>query len=143
MIAAVHALTGAVIGSVCRSRTQALAAGGASHLVGDALPHRDLEIPEEALLLGTALGVIALRCGWNSREFAGAVGAALPDVENLVARVLDVPETHMLLPTHRGLHGRETRDFGGQLLLSLGCLAALFLPRSRCAKGRERGTSSR
>lgn len=29
MIAAVHALTGAALGSVCRSRTQALLAGGA------------------------------------------------------------------------------------------------------------------
>jgi hypothetical protein len=143
MIAAVHALTGAALGGVCRSRTQALLVGGASHLAADALPHRDLEIPEEALLLGSALGVIALKCGWDSREFAGAVGAALPDVENLVARVLDVPNTHMLLPTHRGRHGRETKDFGGQVLLSLGCLAALFLPRCRCAKERERGNSSR
>ena len=131
MIAAVHALTGAALGSVCGSRTQALLVGGVSHLAADALPHRDLEVPEEALLLGVALGVIALKCGWDSREFAGAVGAALPDVENLVARVLDVPESQMVLPTHRGHHGRETKGFGGQILLSLGCLASLFVPRCR------------
>ncbi|MCJ7822967.1 MAG: hypothetical protein MUQ26_07840, partial [Armatimonadetes bacterium] len=86
---------------------------------------------EEALLLGVALVAIALKCGWDSREFAGAVGAALPDVENLVARVLDVPESRMVMPTHRGRHGRETKGFGGQILLSLGCLTSLFLPRSR------------
>lgn len=131
MIVGVHALMGAALGGVCRSRTQALLAGAASHLAGDALPHRDLEVPEEALLLGVALGVIALKCGWDSREFAGAVGAALPDVENLVARVLDLPESQLVLPTHRGQHGRETKGFGGQILLSLGCLACLFLPRSR------------
>ena len=75
--------------------------------------------------------MIALKCGWDSREFAGAVGAALPDVENLVARVLDVPDSQMVLPTHRGRHGRETKGFGGQILLSLVCLASLFVPRCR------------
>jgi len=142
VIAAVHALTGAALGRVCGSHAQALVAGAVSHLVADALPHRDLEVPEEAALLGAALGVIALRCGCESREFAGAVGATLPDVENLAARALRLPDSRLLLPTHRQYHGRETRDFRGQVVLSLACLAALFLPRRCCANERERGNSS-
>jgi len=75
MIGAVHALAGAALGSLCQNRVQGLVAGVISHLVADALPHRDLEVPEEAVLLGATLGVIGATRGWGSREFAGAVGA--------------------------------------------------------------------
>ncbi len=127
---------------MCESRSQALAAGAVSHLVADALPHRDLEVPAEALLLGAALGAIGVRRGWESREFAGAAGAALPDVENLLGRALGIPQSRLLLPTHRRYHGRKTRGYWGQLALGLGCLAALLPRRCHCATEGERGNCS-
>jgi hypothetical protein len=128
MIAAVHALTGAALSRVCGTHGQALVVGAISHLVADALPHRDLEVPEEALLLGAALGAIGIMRGSGSKEFAGAVGAALPDLENLMVRALNLPESRLLLPTHRGYHGRKTRGFGGQIALAAACFAVLTFP---------------
>lgn len=143
MIAAVHALTGAAIGGRCRSRGQALLLGAISHLAADALPHRDLDIAREAVLLAGALGIIGLTRGAESREFAGAIGAVLPDLENVVARALKIPESRLLLPTHSTYHGRKTKDFRAQVALSLVCLGTLFFPRISCAGGRERGNSCR
>ncbi len=128
MIAAVHALTGAALSRLCRTHGQALVVGAVSHVVADALPHRDLGVPEEALLLGAALGAIGIMRGGGSKEFAGAMGAALPDLENLMVRALKLPESRLLLPTHRDYHGRKTRGFGGQIALAAVCLAALTLP---------------
>ena len=139
MIVAVHALTGAALSRLCRSRTQALLLGGLSHMVGDLTPHRDLDIPKEAALLGCALGLVAVTHGPRSREFAGALGAALPDVENLVSRVTGIGKKRMLLPTHNSYHGPETVGFGGQLALAALSLATLWLPDSSRAGDARRG----
>jgi hypothetical protein len=92
------------------------------------LPHRDLDIAEEALLLAGALGVILAARGADSREFAGALGACLPDAENLVGRVAGVPDERLLLPTHRGHHGRKTSGFHGQLAIAAVGLISLLIP---------------
>lgn len=118
MIVGVHALVGAALSWLCRTRTQAFALGFASHLVADALPHRDLEVPVEAALLGGALALVTAFAGSESRELAGAIGAAVPDLENLAGRLLDLPEERLLLPIHRDRHGRETQGFIGQLVLA-------------------------
>jgi hypothetical protein len=97
-------------------------------MVADLLPHRDLDIAREALLLGGVLGLVGLGHGADSKEFAGALGAALPDLENLLGRTLSIPEERLLLPTHKGLHGPRTRGFGGQIALALACAAALAFP---------------
>jgi hypothetical protein len=142
MIAAVHALTGAALSRLCRSRTQALALGGVSHIAADLAPHRDLDIPQEAMLLGCALGLIAVTRGPNSREFAGALGATFPDAENLLARLGGIPDSRLLVPTHRNCHGRKTSGFLGQLALAALCLAALSLPDRSCSQNPRRGKSS-
>ncbi len=129
MMVAVHALTGAVLGGLCRRKSQAFLLGAASHLVADALPHRDLEVPVEAALLGAALGAVALFKGVDSRAFAGAVGAAAPDVENLVARLFDIPDEKLLVPCHRCYHGRKLDGVHGQVALATLCLALLACPR--------------
>lgn len=125
MIVAVHALTGAALSRLCRTRRQAFALGFVSHMICDALPHRDLEIPEEACLLGGALAVVAGLRGLSSKEFAGAVGAAVPDIENLVGRLLDLPDEKLLLSTHRGRHGRKTAGFGTQVVLAAVALGVI------------------
>jgi len=143
MIAAVHALIGSTLARSCTSRTTAALLGAASHPVADMLPHRDLEIPQEAALLAGALTLIAAVRGSDSLEFAGALGAVLPDVENLVGRVFALPEEKLLLPTHNHYHGRKVRDFSAQLALAAAGLVSLLLSPDRCDEVPERGTSSR
>jgi hypothetical protein len=143
MIAAVHALLGAALARLCRTRVQAALVGTASHPLADILPHRDLEIPQEALLLAATLTMIAAARGPGSPEFAGALGACLPDVENLVGRLAGVPDENLLLPTHRGQHGRETTGFHGQIAIAALGVLVLLAPRPDSRETGERGRSSR
>jgi len=128
MIVAVHALIGAALGRLTRTRSQAALLGGASHVAVDMLPHRDLEIPQEAALLAGALTLIAAARGVDSRQFAGALGAAAPDTENLIGRIRGLPDDRLLLPCHNRCHGRKTSGVDGQLALALVSLALLLLP---------------
>ena len=138
MIVAVHALAGAVLGRLCRTPAQAFLLGALSHVVADALPHRDLDIPEEALMLGGALGWMAVRYGSGSREFLGAVGAAAPDLENLAVRLTGMGDDRMLLPTHRERHGREADSLLPQAALAVGLLLLLGTRGRNRDKGSER-----
>ena len=128
MIVAVHAFTGAALSRLCRTSGQAFALGFASHLVADAVPHRDLDVPTEGALVLAALACIGLAHGVSSREFVGALGAVAPDLENAVARALDIPDEKLLLPTHNRYHGVKVDNVAGQIALALGCIAILALP---------------
>lgn len=129
MIVAVHALTGAALSRLCRTRPQAFSLGFLSHLPCDMAPHRDLGMLEEGVLLGAALSLVAAVRGAGSNEFAGAVGAAAADVENVIGRALGIPDERLLLPTHSRCHGREIRSVRGQVALSLCALAVICWPR--------------
>jgi len=131
VIVAVHALTGAALSRLCRTRRQAFALGFVSHMACDALPHRDLEIPQEACLLGGALTLVACLRGPSSKEFAGAAGAAVPDIENLVGRILGIADEKLLLPTHNTYHGRKTAGFGMQVMLGAAAVGVLLMGGSR------------
>lgn len=93
------------------SRPGALAAGVATHLLGDLLPHKDFEPKIEAPLLAVTLGVLAWRCGVDSPEFVGALGGVAPDLEN-AARVTGlISADQMRFPSHIGegrYHGPRT-----------------------------------
>jgi len=144
MIVAVHALTGAAIGRLCRDPGKAFILGALSHLIADHLPHLDLDPAPECLLAAAALGLVATSQGCDSSEFAGAVGAVAPDLENAVARARRLPEDRLLLPTHSRYHGRKTRGLGPQVMLAAGCLSLLcFGGRKRCQDAPERGISTR
>ncbi len=143
MIAAVHALVGAALARLCGTRLQAALVGTASHPLADILPHRDLDIPQEALLLAGTLTVIVAARGPGSPEFAGALGACLPDIENLVGRLAGIPDEALLLPTHRGHHGRETSGFHGQIAIAALGVLVLLAPRADSRDTSERGRSSR
>lgn len=143
MIVGVHAFIGAALGRLCRTPGQAFFLGFASHLVADAAPHRDLPVPMEGALAATALACIGLAHGVESREFVGALGAVVPDIENLAARVLGIPDEDLLLPTHSRYHGEKADNVVGQVALALGCVAVLALPEVDCASGRRHGNTSR
>jgi hypothetical protein len=108
-------------------------------MVCDMAPHRDLDIPQEACLLGGALAAIAGLRGLSSKEFAGAVGAAAPDIENLVGRMLDLPDEKLLLLTHSSYHGRKTAGFGTQVALAGAALGVLLMGGSRRGEEFARG----
>lgn len=130
MICAVHALVGAVVGRVAGRRPGAIASGVATHLIGDLIPHKDLDPKVEAPLLAGALGWIALRFGVTSPEFLGAVGGMAPDIENAAMLAGFLPREKMRFPTHLGddRHGPKISSALPQALIAGACL--LYLIRS-------------
>jgi hypothetical protein len=107
-------------------------------------PHRDLEIPQEALLLSATLALLAAVRGPESKEIAGAIGGAAPDIENLVGRCFGIPDEKLILPTHSTFHGRKTEGLGPQVAIALACLAVVCWPPRRvsgdCRSRRSRAT---
>ena len=132
MICAVHAVVGAAVGKLAGSRGGAFAAGVATHLLGDLLPHKDFDPKVEAPLLAATLGLLAWRCGVTSPEFLGAVGGVTPDVENAASVAGLIPRDAMRFPTHIGdgrFHGPKVRSAAPQLLGAALCLAYVLRPR--------------
>jgi hypothetical protein len=129
MICAVHALLGAAVGTLSGSREGALAAGLATHLLGDLLPHKDFDPKVEAPLLAATLGLLARRCGMTSPALVGAVGGVLPDVENAAMIVGVLPKTAMRFPTHvedGKHHGPKAASAWPQGVLAAACLALVL-----------------
>ncbi len=130
MICAVHAVVGAALGTLCGSRGGAFAAGVATHLLGDLLPHKDFDPKIEAPLLAATLGLLAWRCGLASPALAGAVGAVLPDVENAAWMTGLVPQSAVRFPTHACSgkhHGPDASSAWPQGALAAACLVVVLL----------------
>lgn len=133
MICAVHAVVGAALGRIARRKPGAFAAGVASHLICDLLPHKDFNYKTEAPLLAVTLGFLGFKFGIKSPEFIGAIGAVAPDVENAASVVNLIPKDAMRFPTHRGddKHGPKVKSALPQGILVAACLAFLFWPRKK------------
>lgn len=134
MICAVHALVGAAVGKVARRRGGALAAGVATHLLGDLLPHKDFDPKVEAPLLAATLAFLAWRCCVDSPEFVGALGGVAPDVENAARIVGLIPTEALCFPTHIGdgkYHGRRVASAWPQAVGAALCLAFVLVPRRK------------
>lgn len=126
MLGAVHAAIGAGIGSLFNRRDAAFVSGAVSHIIADALPHKDFDARIEVPLAAVVLGVLAKWHGVDSPQFWGAVGAILPDAEHglLLAGAIDAEQE--IFPTHAPklhLHGPETNERWSQLLLAAAGLA--------------------
>jgi hypothetical protein len=128
MNGALHALMGAALGKLSRHTGKAIAAGIASHVVTDLVPHKDYTIRGEAPLLVATLGLLAWKFGVKSPEFIGACAAAAPDVENVAAMMNLVPRKYLVSPTHRveGFHAPDTDTRWHQGAIAVACLAYLF-----------------
>lgn len=103
---------GAAIGKLLRHPLPALAGGMMSHLIGDALPHRDVG-PGETPLVFATLAWVGKHHGWRSGQFWGALGAILPDFEHISYQLRKDPRrfgpiAEKWFPTHnyRIPHGR-------------------------------------
>ena len=121
----IHALAGAALGALLQDRRKALLAGVAAHLPTDLLPHYHLSDTGEVLTAIASLVFVGLRYGGDSPEFAGAIGALLPDLEVVANRLHLLPENSQVFPTHRGLHGHRQSHPTTEILLALGSLLIL------------------
>ena len=108
----VHAALGAALGKVVKNPILAFVAGVGSHVVGDLVPHHDMDIGETPLVFGT-LAHIGRVHGWKSAQFWGALGAVCPDFEHISYELKQDPRRHgpikeKWIPTHNGRlwHGR-------------------------------------
>lgn len=133
MIGAVHASIGAGVGSFFKSKSSAFAAGIVSHIIADAIPHKDFDPKIEVPLMFGALAAIAKWRGVDSPEFLGAIGGIIPDSEHaLVISGVIEPEQRMF-PTHINdgkFHGKETGERWSQLLIAAASLLTVALKTS-------------
>ena len=134
MTGAVHASIGAGIGRLFKNKGAAFLAGVASHLLTDALPHKDFSPKLEVPLMAGALLAIGKWKGVGSPEFWGAMGALAPDLEHGLLVTGLIEQQQEVFPSHIDdgkLHGRETDERLSQFLLAGASLLALALSPPR------------
>jgi hypothetical protein len=130
VIVSLHVATGAAVGALSGARSRALVLGLASHAVGDAIPHHDIESRRFEIASGAALlALLAWSRGPFDPAVIGGAAASAPDLEHVVP--LPRPGGRQLFPSHRveGWHQEGGLTAGAQLLAA-GVIVALLL-RSR------------
>ena len=130
MICAVHALLGAALGSMIENKGLAFLAGMVSHVPADLAPHRDYSLEIEVPLAISTLAALGAAKGWNSSTFLGALGAALPDLENAFESHGESNENRTIFPTHRAsFHGARAKSIWPQVVLGGTCALIAFAKR--------------
>jgi hypothetical protein len=134
MIVSLHLATGALGGALVRSPVAAAALGPVLHLLGDRMPHQDIDSQRFEVRCGV-LGVLALAAVRGPLDPAtiGAVAATAPDVEHVIR--LPRPGGRKLFPSHRipGWHRPGGLTAEAQLLIAgalLGSILAAGFRRS-------------
>jgi hypothetical protein len=130
MIVSLHVATGAAVGAVAGSRARAFALGLASHAVGDAIPHSDIESRRFEIGSGLVLlGLLAIRLGPFHPAVVGAAAASAPDLEHVLP--LPRPSGRPLYPSHRveGWHRSGGVPAHAQLLAAGVIVGALAFRR--------------
>jgi hypothetical protein len=102
----VHAALGAALGRAIKNPLVAFGAGFGSHIIGDVVPHHDMDIGEVPLVFGT-LGYLLYEHGAKSPQFWGALGAVCPDFEHISYELKKDPRRYGAMiekwvPTHNG-----------------------------------------
>ena len=116
MTGATHASIGAALGAVIKRPALAFAAGTLSHIIADAVPHRDLRPRIEIPLATAVICLVAARCGLSSPQFWGALGAVAPDFEHGLVELGLIQPWDELFHGHLSLGDR----FGGMLGTGIG-----------------------
>jgi hypothetical protein len=107
MLAATHLVVGGVVGLAVDRPVPRAAVALASHALFDSIDHEDsLGLFAQAALAAAALGALTVAAGLRSGVVAGALGAALPDVEIALGK-LTGRESGYIFPTHWQLAGRR------------------------------------
>jgi hypothetical protein len=119
VIVSLHVATGAAGGALVRSPLAAAVLGPVLHLLGDRMPHEDIDSRRFEVGCGV-LGVLALAVVRGPLDGAtvGAVTSSLPDVEHVVR--LPRPGGRKLFPSHRvpGWHRPGGLPANAQLLIA-------------------------
>jgi hypothetical protein len=129
MCSVAHVAVGAVLGGFLGNSLLSFGTGFASHIPLDAIPHfdfKDFKV-DAAVTLGL-LGAVMVAAPFTP-VFFGALGAVLPDFENLLWKLKIIGEKRKVFPTHSGLirHGRATASGGlrTEILVSILCAIAV------------------
>ena len=121
---------GALIGSLVNNHLAAFALGFLSHLPLDVIPHFDFkDYRIDALLTVAMLGGLLLAAGFSPVLLA-ALGAVVPDFENLLWKMGIINEKRKIFPTHSGMieHGRAlTGGVPAEIAVSAFSVAAAVL----------------
>lgn len=138
MIVLLHVATGALAGAAAGSPLGAFVLGPVIHLVGDAIPHDDIDsVPFEVRTGVAGVLAVALVRGPLHPATVGAAAAAAPDLEH----VLRVPRPggRKIFPSHRfaGWHREGGLPVWLQLVAAGTILGALLAPGSGRAAGRR------
>jgi hypothetical protein len=133
VIVSLHVATGGLVGALTGSRLRALALGPVAHVVGDVVPHEDIESKRFEIWSGVvALAWLAARRGPLHPITLGAAAAAAPDLEHVLH--LPRPGGKPLCPSHRwpdALHRGGGIPAWGQLLVAAALLGVLGYPTRR------------
>lgn len=134
MTGAIHACIGAGLGALVGKKPGAFLAGVLSHVLTDAVPHKDFKPRIEIPLLAAAMFGIARWRGTDSPEFWGALGAISPDFEHGLMTLGIIGQEQEIFPTHLDdgkFHGQETDERWSQVLFAGASLLAVAIkPRS-------------
>jgi hypothetical protein len=119
VIVSLHVATGAAGGALAGSRLRAAALGLILHLLGDRVPHQDIQPRSFEIRSGVgALLLIVLARGPLDPATIGAVAASAPDLEHVFR--FPRPGGRKLFPSHRvrGWHRSGGLPAWSQLLLA-------------------------
>jgi hypothetical protein len=123
-----HVAVGAALGAIAPHPAAALALGVAAHVPADLISHRDFGRVTELLMAASALILYTWLGDFGLSVVLGAVGGALPDVENLfVGR--PGKEPLRLFPAHSGFfrHGPAAPTWHITVQLSVAAVAAAWV----------------
>ena len=127
MIVSLHLATGALGGALVRSPVAAAALGPVLHVLGDRMPHEDIDSKRFELQTGVlgALALVAVRGPFDAAT-VGAIASVVPDVEHVIR--LPRPGGRKLFPSHRipGWHRPGGLSAELQLVLAGVVLGALL-----------------
>ena len=130
MTGATHISIGAALGAIIKNPALAFTAGVISHIITDALPHRDFSPEIEAILTTAAIGAIIGYYGFDSPQFWGALGAIVPDIDHALAETGLIHPSSEFFPTHIAngkYHGQDTNEKLSQLLLTIAAISVAEL----------------
>jgi hypothetical protein len=129
VIVLLHVATGALAGVAAASPLGAFVLGPVTHLVGDAIPHDDIDsVPFEVRTGVAGVLALALARGPFHPATVGAAAAAAPDLDHILR--LPRPGGRKLFPSHRfaGWHREGGLPVWLQLVAAGTILGGLLAP---------------
>lgn len=96
-----HMVVGGAVGSFVDWRGVAFGLGVASHVPLDVIPHYEFKnMWLEVVIVGSFFGVMLATGHAGTGFFWGALGAVIPDLENLLWRLGFISDDHKIFPGH-------------------------------------------